>query len=360
MEPGSVGAPPEPTRAPRAEAPAPVERRGLDLDSLAAEAELDRAELDRLMGAYAPKERGVAWRRGQRILGTVSRVSAATVFFDVGGKADAALDRAEAPDDVAVGDQLEVFVMSVQDGELRLTRTISGDSTREMLAEAKENGIPVQGKVVSRNDHGFEVQLSGGVRAFCPLSHIDFRLDPDLDSYLGRSLAFKVLDVRGREAIVTHRAIAEEEAKSERGRKLTELKEGEVYEGKVVSLRDFGAFVELPNGVEGLVALSNIGKARIQHPKDALQEGQVVTVRVLGVDLPRQRVNLGIRQATMELGVSEARLDTTKMSAGESGFGTFAGLLGAVKVSAPTAAAKSGAPAGKAAPEPLGARRKAR
>lgn len=330
----------------------PSDRRApIDLGGMASIADMDPKEIAAMMNAFVPASTGSRWRPGQRVRARVSRVTASTVFFDIGGKADAAMDRAEVPEDLSLGQELECFVGSMQDGELKLTRSLSGDSTREMLGEARENGIPVNGKVTGRNDHGFEVQLSGGVRAFCPLSQIDHTVDPDLDSYVGRTMAFTILDVRGRDAIVSHRTIAQEEAKNAQGQLLTEVKEGETYTAVVVSLRDFGAFVRLPNGLEGLVHLSNIGKARINHPKDALTEGQEVNVKVLSVDMPRQRLNLGIRQAQEGTAMSETRVDKARLSAGSSGFGTFAGMLSGVDVSPKKPAAKAAAKPAEDAPK---------
>lgn len=349
-----AGAPAEPPAAP-AVAPArtaPASRRPtVDLEELAAASSLDRSEIDALMADFAPRTQGPSWRPGQRVTARVSRVTASTIFLDIGGKADAAMDRAEVSEDVVVGQQLDAYVGSVKDGELRLTRTISGDSSREMLEEAQAAGIPVQGKVTGANEHGFTVLLTGGLRGFCPLGQIDHVIDPDHESYVGRSLAFRILDVKGREAIVSHRSIAEEEAKAEQGRRLTEVEEGSVYVGTVVALREFGAFVRLPNGVEGLVHLSNIGKARLNHPNQALTEGQEVTVKVLGIDTERSRLSLGIRQALPGEAMSETRVDRAQLSSGAAGFGTFAGLLGGVSV-APAKAAKKAA-----APAPTGTRR---
>ena len=334
-----------------------VARPDIDVD-LAGVADLSRGDLEMLFSDFAPKHRPGGFRKGQRVRAAVSRINDSTVFFDVGGKADAAMDRIDVPVDVKQGDVLDAFVLAIKDGEVRLTLTVSGEATRELLDEAKENGIPIQGKVNACNEHGFDVELSGGVRAFCPMGQIDRNVDPDPNAYVGRTLMFKVLDVRGRDAIVSHRSIADEEAKASRGEKLTELQEGEVYEGTVVGLRDFGAFVRLPNGAEGLVHLSNIGKVRLNSAAEALQEGQVVNVRVLSIDIPRQRVNLGIRQAGDTQ--SEApREQRGSSSAGQNTFGTMAGLLAAVKPSAKAPAAAKPvikpAPAKAAAPAPVAA-----
>lgn len=311
----------------------PVARPAIDVD-LEAVAGLSRGELDLLFSDFAPKQRPGGFKKGQRIRATVSRVNDSTVFFDIGSKADATMERMDVPSNVALGDVLDVFVLAVKDGEIKLTLTVSGEATRELLDEAKEHGIPVQGKVTSHNEHGFEVELSGGVRAFCPMGQIDRTIDPDPTSYVGQTLMFKILDVRGRDAIVSHKGIAEDEAKASRGERITELKEGEVYEGTVIGLREFGAFVRLPNGVEGLVHISNIGKARLSKASDVLEEGQIVNVRVLSVDVPRQRVNLGIRQAADQQ-AETPREQRGNNSAGANTFGTMAGLLAGLQVSAP-------------------------
>lgn len=311
----------------------PVARPAIDVD-LEAVAGLSRGELDLLFSDFAPKQRPGGFKKGQRIRATVSRVNDSTVFFDIGSKADATMERMDVPSNVALGDVLDVFVLAVKDGEIKLTLTVSGEATRELLDEAKEHGIPVQGKVTSHNEHGFEVELSGGVRAFCPMGQIDRTIDPDPTSYVGQTLMFKILDVRGRDAIVSHKGIAEDEAKASRGERITELKEGEVYEGTVIGLREFGAFVRLPNGVEGLVHISNIGKARLSKASDVLEEGQVVNVRVLSVDVPRQRVNLGIRQAADQQ-AETPREQRGNNSAGANTFGTMAGLLAGLQLSAP-------------------------
>lgn len=353
---------PSPTRPPAA-------RPDIDVD-LAGVADLSRGDLDALFTDFAPRNRPGGFRKGQRIRAVISRITDSVVFFDIGGKADAAMERIDVPPEAQQGDVLDAFVLSIKDGEVRLTLSVSGEATRELLDEAKENGIPVQGKVTAANEHGFDVELSGGVRAFCPMGQIDRVIDPDPTTYVGRSLVFKVLDVRGRDAIVSHRAIADEEARASRGEKLLELKEGEVYEGTVTSVRDFGAFVRLPNGTEGLVHISNIGKARLNKASDALTDGQVVNVRVLSVDVPRQRVNLGIRQAA-DTQAETPREQRGSSSAGQNTFGTMAGLLGAVKPNPargaaparPAAAAPAARPAPAAAPADdvrSGTRRKAR
>ena len=323
-EAGAPAAPPPVVRA-----PAPHVR--IDLDALRQVADVDRATMDAMMAEYAPKKGSAGPKKGDRIRATVSRVTSSVVFFDIGGKADASVDSLELDPDVQVGDRIDLYVIGNKDGELRLTRSVSGGATREMLEEAREAGIPIQGKVLARNEGGFTVELSGGVSAFCPASHIDHHPDPDLDSYVGRSLAFRILDIRGRDAVVTHRAIAQEEASEAQGRNLAEIKEGDVLEGTVATLREFGAFIRLGSGLEGLVHISNIGDKRINHPNEALKEGQEVRVKVLTVDVDRKRLSLGIRQVDGGDAPAAARADRGP-SHQPGSFGTIGGLLAGIKV----------------------------
>lgn len=311
---------------------APEKRTPTDLEGLREVAEMDRAEIAAMLEAFAPAKKGGHVRQGQRVRGTITRLTPSLAFVGIGGKGDASIDRVELDADVVVGSAIEAYVVSTKDGEVRLARTIGGDSTRALLDDAVENKIPVQGKVESKNEHGFLVQLSGGVRAFCPNSQMDRAPDADLDGYVGRTLSFRVLDVRGREAIVSHRAIAEIEAREAADKALTLIQEGEIHDGTVTGIREFGAFVRLSVGVEGLVRLPNLAKKRVTDPATVVQPGQAVRVKVLGVDVARKRVDLGIRQLeegdapAVERGPSREELTTGGT------FGTLGALLGGVKV----------------------------
>jgi small subunit ribosomal protein S1 len=293
---------------------------------------MDRAEIAAMLESFAPARRSGGLRQGQRVRGTITRLTPTLAFVSLGGKADASIDRVELAGDVAVGSPLDAYVVSTKDGEVRLARTLAGDATRALLDDAVEHRIPVQGKVESRNDAGFVVQLSGGVRGFCPASQIDHQPEADLDAYIGRSLMFRVLDVRGREAVVSHRAIAEIEAREAAERAIATLQEGEIHDGVVTGIREFGAFVRLSVGVEGLVRLPNLAKRRVSDATSVVQPGQAVRVKVLGVDLARKRVDLGIRQ--LEEGdapAPERRPSREELGTGGS-FGTLGALLGGVKI----------------------------
>jgi small subunit ribosomal protein S1 len=293
---------------------------------------MDRAEIAAMLDAFAPARRGTGLRQGQRVRGVITRLTPSLAFVGVGGKADASIDRMDLEADVTVGSEVQAYVVSTKDGEIRLARTLGGDDTRALLDDAVEQRIPIQGRVESRNEHGFVVALSGGVRGFCPAAQIDHAPEADLDAYVGRTLTFRVLDVRGREAVVSHRAIAEIEAKEAADRALAQIKEGEIFDGTVTGIREFGAFVRIAPGLEGLVRLPNLARRRVTDVATAVQEGQAVRVKVLSIDLPRRRLDLGIRQ--VEEGDSpgvERSARKEELTTGGS-FGTFGALLGGVKV----------------------------
>ena len=318
--------PAAPVALPPVAPPAPP-RVPTDMEGLRAVGEMDPAEVRAMMEQFAPRRAQGALLRGQRVSGRVTRVTGSTVFVDLGDKSDASIDRIELDANVAVGQAIDAFVIDTKDGEVHLTKSLGGDATRELLDEAKANRIPIQGKVTGQNEHGFEVQLPGGVRAFCPLSQMEAGgASPDAEGWVGRTTQFLVIEARGRDAVVSRRSFAEEEQRTVKADAMSMLKEGEVYDGVVTSIREFGAFVKLPNGIEGLVHLSNLAQTRTTNASDVVTEGQAVRVRVLSVEPARSRVNLGIKQA-------EDSIPTLSKEA-RGGFGTLAAALQGVTVKA--------------------------
>ncbi len=304
--------------------PPPVDRAPTDFDGLRAIADMDKADVYAMLEAFSTSARAPKLHEGQRVRARITRIGMSTAFADVGSKSDAVIDRMDLGDGVAVGDMVDLFVLGFTGGEIRLTRTPSGEGAREMLREAMQAGLVVSGKVTGANEHGVQVELGDGVKAFCPIGQLDLVQVDDTGPYVGRALSFKVLDLRGRDVLISHKAVLASQAKEAGALRLAALKEGDVYEGTVTRLADFGAFVKIPGDIEGLVHVSNIRKERTEHAKDALQEGQIVRVRVLSVDADRQRLSLGIKQAE----------DAPVHSAGAPpprGFNLFAGLLGQVK-----------------------------
>ena len=305
-------------------AAAPAPREVTDFDGLRAIGEMDRDAVRAMMDEFVGSPRGPGLRAGQRIRGRITSVGQASVFIDVGGKSDAAIDRLELGD-VRVGEVLDAFVLSTE-GEIRLTVTPSGSAVREMLQEALSAKLAVDGRISAVAAAGWQVQLADGVRAFCPASHTGA---PEVaePALVGRTLPFHIHDLRGRDVVVSRRAIVESEERAAEAGRIGALQVNDVVEGTVASVQDFGAFVKLPNGVQGLVHISNLADRRVKHPSEVVKEGDVVKVRVLGIDPARRRVDLGMKQAGEMSAAPPAGSGPVN-----PGFGVFASLLRDVKV----------------------------
>ncbi len=167
---------------------------------------------------------------------------------------------------------------------------------KEVLAEAVEAGTPVDGKVVGRRKGGFDVTIAG-VRGFCPLSQIDDMRSDDLDRHLGQSYQFRVLeyDPDARKLVVSRSALLKEEKAKLRQETWDRIEAGTVLEGRIRSLTDFGAFVDL-GGVDGMIHVTEISHRRVGKPADLLAVGDPVRVKVLEVDRGKKRIALSIKQ----------------------------------------------------------------
>lgn len=238
---------------------------------------------------------------GHKVSGTVQKIDASSAFIDFGGRSEAVIDLQEFRNDqgdvaLSEGDKIDAVVASLE-GEIRLTKSLRSAS-RQVIKEAHANGTPVDGRITGFNKGGLVVNL-GGLRAFCPLSQIEMGFCQNPESYAGKTLSFKIIELRGggRNLVVSRRAILETEAK-ERAKALREkLNAGDEIEGKVTRLERFGAFVDI-GGVEGLVHVSEISHARVNNPSDVLEASQTVKVKILEMkDLggDRERISLSLR-----------------------------------------------------------------
>jgi small subunit ribosomal protein S1 len=232
---------------------------------------------------------------GDVIEGTIAAIHGDVALVDISGKSEAVLARDEL-DDLGTGDPVEVVVVAVGD-EIRVSRRLAIDRRlKEKLSQAASSGEPVEGKVVGRRKGGFDITVAG-VRGFCPVSQIEDHRTDELDVYLGQTYQFKVLeyDSDGRKLVVSRAALLREEKERRREEAWSRLAEGVAVEGRVRSLTDFGAFVDL-GGVDGLVHVTEISHGRVGHPREALAVGDQVTVKVLELDREKNRISLSLKQ----------------------------------------------------------------
>jgi small subunit ribosomal protein S1 len=242
---------------------------------------------------------------GQILRGTVIEITPDHVTVDVGYKSEGQIPMQEflkrnRKVDVKVGDQIEVLIekKDSEEGLLILSKEKADKVTiwREVSRSCRESEV-MEGEVVSKVKGGLSVDI-GGVYAFLPGSQIDLKPVRNLDSLIGQRLKFKVIKFnRKRNNIVlSRRTLLEEERKQLRDETLKNLKEGEIVEGTVKNLTDYGAFVDL-GGIDGLLHITDIAWGRIGHPSEKVSVGDQIRVKVLHYDREKEKVSLGLKQA---------------------------------------------------------------
>jgi len=239
---------------------------------------------------------------GQRVEATILQIGKEWVFLDVGQKGEGVLDVRELQDaqgelTVAVGDKIGAYFLSRAGGELRFTTRIGGGSSgTEQLEDAWRSAIPVEGRVEKEIKGGYEVRLPGGVRAFCPFSQLGLRRVENPEEVLGQNFSFKITQYseQGRNIVVSHRDILEEERRTRRQELRQTLKEGDVVKGVVTSIRDFGAFVDI-GALEGLLPISEIGYGRVENVAEVLHVGQELELAVKSCDWEKERFSFSLR-----------------------------------------------------------------
>ncbi len=230
---------------------------------------------------------------GQEVTGTVVRIDGENVFVDLGGKSEARIASDELTDEEAlVGASITARILHDREDAIVLSRQVRGGGM-EALEAAMAAEIPVQGRVESRNAGGYIVRLAGA-RGFCPVSQIDRYPGRDLDRFVGQSYNFLVTELRDREAVLSRRTLQEQEVAVAAARFWTTVKRGDVLDGVVTSVREYGAFVDL-GGVEGLIHKSEISWGSGDKPEELLKRWDPVKVKVLELDKKRTRVALTLR-----------------------------------------------------------------
>ncbi|HXJ93848.1 MAG TPA: S1 RNA-binding domain-containing protein [Terriglobia bacterium] len=239
--------------------------------------------------------------QGELVEGRIVAIGPEVAFVDVGLKGEAVMDIAELKNadgaiEVAVGDLVQGMVVSTSGG-LTLSRRLAGAAASDEQFEAAfESGLPVEGKVERQVKGGYEVRI-GRRRAFCPISQIDLRA-ADASAHEGHVYPFRIVEYKegGSNIVVSRRALLEEEQRANALKIRDKLVPGAVITGRVTSVREFGAFVDLGAGVQGLVHVSEMAWSRVSNPAEIVKAGDEVAVKVLRVDEGRQKIALGMKQ----------------------------------------------------------------
>jgi small subunit ribosomal protein S1 len=246
------------------------------------------------------------FERGQTIEGTIVAIGPEVAFVNVGSKGEAEIEIDELKDaegvlEVAVGDRVQAMVVST-DGGLRLSRKLArGAASIQQLEDAFRAGLPVEGRIERVVKGGYEVRI-GGQRGFCPMSQIDTVRTAAPEVHQGQVYAFRIIEFKegGKDLVLSRRALLEEEQKAQAVEVRQSIVEGAVLSGRVASVREYGAFVDLGAGVQGLLHVSEMAWSRVKDPSQLLSPGQEITVKVLRVDEDGKKVALGLKQLSAD------------------------------------------------------------
>jgi small subunit ribosomal protein S1 len=239
--------------------------------------------------------------QGEIVKGKIAFIGHNDVVLDIGFKSEGTVPIGEFPNikDLKIGDEVEVFLESIEDkdGQMVLSRK-RADFMRvwEKVTRSYTSGEVVQGKIIRRIKGGLVVDVLG-IDAFLPGSQIDVRPVRDFDALLGKEMDFRVVKVNhpSENIVVSHKILVEEELSGQRKTILSGLEKGQILEGIVKAIADFGVFIDL-GGVDGLVHITDLSWGRINHPSEVVKLDQTVNVVVLDFDGEKKRISLGMKQ----------------------------------------------------------------
>jgi len=241
---------------------------------------------------------------GTIVSGEVVKVDKDYVLVDVNFKSEGQIPVSEFTEadgtvTIEVGEKVDVFV--ARKNEAEGTIYLSRDKAKRMqlfdkLEELQEKDGEVVGRIIRRIKGGYTVDL-GGVEAFLPGSHVDLRPVPDMDALVNQEFDFKILKINRRRSnvIVSRRVLLEEMRSEQRDKLLGTLEEGQVVEGKVKNITEYGVFIDL-GGLDGLLHITDMSWKRIKHPKEMVNLGDDLELKILNFDREGQKVSLGLKQ----------------------------------------------------------------
>jgi small subunit ribosomal protein S1 len=240
--------------------------------------------------------------RGQTVDGTVVALGPEVAFVSIGGKSEAQIPVAELTDadghiEVSVGDRIQAIIVSTS-GDVMLSRKgVRNAATQRDLENAFQAGLAVEGRVENVNKGGYEVRIARE-RAFCPLSQIDIARTTDPAVHVGKTYTFRIIEYKdgGKSIVVSRRTQLEQERQASADAVRKSIVPGAVVPGRVASVVDFGAFVDLGGGIQGLLHVSDMSWARSTTPGAMVAPGDQITVKVLRADAATGKISLGLKQ----------------------------------------------------------------
>ena len=260
-----------------------------------------------LLEAYSPakdSELGV----GDKISGEIVSIGRDSIFVDTGTKIDGVVDKAELLDEngeitLTEGDVLELYIVALSDEEIKLSKALSGIGGLNMLKEAYEKAVPVEGKISETCKGGVRVDILQR-KAFCPVSQLDINYVENASDYVGQSFNFLIttFEENGRNIVLSRRALLAREQEKARKEFYQTLSVDTTMDGTVTRIMPYGAFVQLSSGVEGMVHISEMSWSRAAKPESLVNVADTVRVKVIGIEPDKKpgllKISLSMKQLT--------------------------------------------------------------
>jgi len=245
---------------------------------------------------------------GNKVRGKIISISRDTIFVDIGNKIDGVVERTELLDEnkqmnFKEGDVVELYVVTLKEDEIGLSKALSGIGSFTLLKEAYEDAVPVEGKIIETCKGGLRAEVMGR-KAFCPASQIDINFVENLEDYVGQTYQFLIrqVDARDKNVVISRRALLSQKLEKSKKQFYAGLQIDSMMDGRVTKLMPYGVFVEIHPGVDGLVHVSELSWSRVEDPQTAVSVGDPVRVKVIEIEKrdasDEIKISLSIKQVT--------------------------------------------------------------
>ncbi|MFZ2632840.1 MAG: 30S ribosomal protein S1 [Desulfosalsimonadaceae bacterium] len=243
---------------------------------------------------------------GDRINGEIISIGDKNVFINTGTKTDGVVEKGELLDKdgqlpYKKGDRLDLYIVAISDGEIRLSKAISGAGMDHLLHDAYKTRIPVEGKVVETCKGGFRVSIMNKT-AFCPISQMDTQYVETPEGYVGNTYEFLLtkFEDRGKNIIVSRRDLLKKQQEAAKKEFFTKVQSGDIVDAVVKTIMPYGAFVEIYPGVEGLIHISELSWTRLGHPNELVKTGDPIKAKILDINKDTGKISMSARQAATD------------------------------------------------------------
>ena len=243
---------------------------------------------------------------GDRINGEIISIGDKNVFINTGTKTDGVVEKGELLDKEGQlpyqkGDRLDLYVVAISDGEIRLSKAISGAGMDHLLHDAYKTRIPVEGKVVETCKGGFRVSIMNKT-AFCPISQMDTQYVETPEGYVGNTYEFLLtkFEDRGKNIIVSRRDLLKKQQEAAKKEFFSKVQSGDIIDAVVKTIMPYGAFVEIYPGVEGLIHISELSWTRLGHPNELVKTGDPIKAKILDINKDTGKISMSARQAATD------------------------------------------------------------